>query len=590
MSSEHVERRLAAILAADVAGSCRLIGIDEEGTLAQLKVLRKTLFDPRITDHRGRIVKNTGDGALVEFASVVDAVRCADEIQRGVAEKNTEVPQDKRIELRIGIHVGDIIIEENDIFGDGVNIAVRLEGIAEPGGICISDDTYRQIRGKVDIAFEDMGPQNLKNITEPMRAWRLSTVPNSSALPSLKPSIGTAQPLVLPDKPSIAVLPFQNMSGDPEQEYFADGMVEEIITALSRIRWLFVIARNSSFTYKGRAVDVKQVGRELGVRYVLEGSIRKAAKRVRITGQLIDAVSGAHLWADHFDGPLAEVFELQDNVATSVAGVIEPTLQAAEMRRSVQRPTSDLTAYDLYLRARAEVMSWESLRLLRALDLLGQALEFDPHYASALALAAFCHQNLHVNGWGDDPERKRQQSIDLARQALRVAGDDPCALGDTAFVIGYSERDINPAIALIDRSLELNPSFAIGWLRSGWLRLWAGQTELGIAHFEKSLRLNPLRPAPASIGIAVGHFFAHRLDIAAAMLLLSLEENPSWAPCYRFLASCYAHLGRLDDAKSLVKRLRDITPIVVPSAAHWRIPAQREFYLEGLRLAAEDTK
>ncbi len=298
MSSEHVERRLAAILAADVAGSCRLIGIDEEGTLAQLKALRTTLFDPKVVEHHGRVVKNTGDGALVEFASVVDAVRCADEIQRGVAEQNTDVPQVKRIELRIGIHVGDIIIDENDIFGDGVNIAVRLEGIAEPGGVCISDDAYRQIRGKLDIAFDDMGPQNLKNITEPMRAWRVRIGPSSSPAMLTKPPTETTRPLALPDKPSIAVLPFQNMSGDPEQEYFADGVVEEIITALSHLQWLFVIARNSSFTYKGRSVDVKQIGRELGVRYVLEGSVRKAGNRVRITGQLVDALTRAHLWAN----------------------------------------------------------------------------------------------------------------------------------------------------------------------------------------------------------------------------------------------------------------------------------------------------
>src|SRR5436305_4962792 len=277
MSSEHVERRLAAILAADVAGSCRLIGIDEEAALAQLKALRRTLFDPKITDHHGRIVKNTGDGALVEFASVVDALRCADEIQRGVAEQNADVPQDKRIELRIGIHVGDIIIEENDIFGDAVNIAVRLEGIAEPGGICISDDARRQVRGKVDITFEDLGSQSLKNIAEPMRVWR---VPNSRAVPAVPTRLRVDYAaLTLPDKPSIAVLPFINMSGDPEQEYFADGMVEDIITALSRFKALFVIARNSSFTYKGRAVDVKQIGRELGVRYVLEGSVRRAANR-----------------------------------------------------------------------------------------------------------------------------------------------------------------------------------------------------------------------------------------------------------------------------------------------------------------------
>src|SRR3979490_3102365 len=288
LSREHVERRLAAILAADVAGSCRLIGIDEEGALAQLKALRKTLFDPKISDHRGRIVKNTGDGALVEFGSVVDAVRCAVEIQRGMAEQNIDVPQVKRIEFRVGIHDGDIIFDDNDIFGDGVNIAARLEGIAEPGGVCMSDDAYRQVRGKVEIACDDMGPQPLKNIAEPMRAWRVWLTGETPSPAKTRSPVGHTPARALPDKPSIAVLPFQNMSGDPEQEYFADGIVEDIITALSRFKALFVIARNSSFTFKGKAVDVKQVGRELGVRYVLEGSVRKAANRVRITGQLVD--------------------------------------------------------------------------------------------------------------------------------------------------------------------------------------------------------------------------------------------------------------------------------------------------------------
>src|ERR1700730_13014870 len=314
LSSEHVERRLAAILAADVVGSCRLIGIDEEGTLAQLKALRKTLFDPKITDHRGRIVKNTGEASLVEFASVVDAVRCAVEIQRCMAEQNIDVPQVKRIEFRIGIHVGDIIIEDDDIFGDGVNIAVRLEGIAEPGGVSISDDAHRQIRGKVEITFEDMGSQSLKNIAEPMRAWRVRIGPSSSPAMLRKPPTETAQPLALPDKPSIAVLPFTNMSGDPEQDYFADGMAEEIITGLSRSKSLFVIARTSSFTYKGKAVDIKQVGRELGVRYVLEGSVRKSGNRVRITGQLVDAATGNHIWADRYESTLEDIFDLQDRV------------------------------------------------------------------------------------------------------------------------------------------------------------------------------------------------------------------------------------------------------------------------------------
>ena len=314
-----MERRLTAVLAADVAGYSRLMGRDEEGTLAKLKSFRKALVDPAIAEHRGHIVKTTGDGMLAEFASAVDAARCAIEVQRGMAERNAGVPRELRIEFRIGIHVGDIIIDENDIFGDGVNIAARLEAIAQSGGICISDDAHRHIRGKVDSVFDDMGPQVLKNIAEPMRAWRMQ-IGNAAASTS-DVSAGSSQPLALPDKPSIAVLPFQNLSGDPEQEYFADGMVEDIITALSHFKSLFVIARNSSFTYRGNAVDVKQVGRELGVRYVLEGSVRKVGSRVRITGQLIEAATGGHLWADKFDGALEDVFGLQDQITTSVVGV-----------------------------------------------------------------------------------------------------------------------------------------------------------------------------------------------------------------------------------------------------------------------------
>ena len=349
----RVERRLAAILAADVAGYSRLIEADEEGTLDRLKTLLAEAIDPKIAAHRGRIVKTTGDGLLVEFASVVGALRCAAEMQTALAEVNATLPTDRRIEFRIGINMGDIVVEDGDILGDGVNVAARLESLAEPGGICVSARVQEDAAGRLHLVFEDMGEQALKNIARPVRAYRVLTAARSTFT---RPISGPA----LPDKPSIAVLSFANMSGDPEQEYFADGMVEEIITALSRIRWLFVIARNSSFTYKGQAIDVKQVGRELSVRYVLEGSVRKAGGRVRITAQLIDAQSGAHLWADRFDGSLEDVFELQDKVATSVAGVIEPTLQAAETARSAARSTSDLTAYDLYLRAHA--MVWSSAR------------------------------------------------------------------------------------------------------------------------------------------------------------------------------------------------------------------------------------
>ena len=340
-----------------MVGYSRLAGTDEDRTLARLRALRSDLIDPTIAVHHGRVVKRTGDGILVEFRSVVDAVRCAIEVQNGMIERNAGLPPERRIEFRVGIHLGDIVEEsDGDLMGDGVNIAARLEGLAEPGGVCVSDDAQRQTRGKIDLIFEDMGPQSLKNIVEPMRVWRLR-IDGHPAAPAT-PQVGAAQPLALPDKPSIAVLPFQNMSGDPEQEYFTDGMVEEIITALARIRWLFVIARNSTFTYKGRAVDVKQVGRELGVRYVLEGSVRKGGNRLRITAQLIEAETGAHLWADRFDGSLKDVFELQDQVALSVAGVIEPALQVAEIRRATARPTSDLTAYDLYLRSIELARAW----------------------------------------------------------------------------------------------------------------------------------------------------------------------------------------------------------------------------------------
>ena len=572
-------RRLAAILAADVAGYSRLMGADEEGTLAALKAIRRELGDPKVKEHRGRIVKTTGDGLLIEFASVIDAVRCAVEVQRGMAERNAEVPEARRIEFRIGINLGDIIRDGRDIFGDGVNIAARLEALSEPGGICVSGIVHDQVRDKLDVAFEDMGERQVKNISRPVHVWRRRL--------GAKPVIPASTPLPLPDKPSIAVLPFANMSGDPEQEYFADGMVEEIITALSRIRWLFVIARNSSFTYKGQAVDVKQVGRELGVRYVLEGSVRKAGDRVRITGQLIDAATGVHLWADRFDGSLKDVFELQDRVASSVAGVIEPTLQAAEIRRAAERPTSDPTTYDLYLRALPLWSTYEKDRIIRALDLLGQAIERAPHYGPALALAAQCYNVLAVSGWTDDSEASHRKAIDLARQALRWAPDDPDALANAGFVLGVLGEDIDLAIASIDRSLALNPSFARGWAWSAVLRNVAGQPDIAIEHFNRSLRLSPRdRMGTFSIPLGTSYFLKRQFDDAASILLASVQEAPTFAVAYRLLASCYAHMGRLDDAREIVRRLREITPVVVPHVIPNRTPEHRELLLSGLRLAA----
>jgi TolB-like protein len=375
------------------------------------------------------------------------------------------------------------------------------------------------------------------------------------------------------------------MSGDPEQDYFADGMVEEIITALSRIRWLFVIARNSSFTYKGQSVDVKQVGRELGVRYVLEGSVRKAGGRVRITAQLIDAPSGTHLWADRFDGSLEDVFELQDRVALSVAGIIEPALQAAEMRRSAARPTTDLTAYDLYLRALAVFYPITKERMLEALGLLEQAIAIDRHYGPALSWAAICHRHLVAEGWAETPEINRRKAVDFARQALQVAENDPGVLANAALVLMHFGEDIGAMIGLIDRALALNPSSARGWFLSGQIRLWAGQPDLAIEHVETSLRLSPRERVGSPLTImGVAHFFKRRFDEAAPKLHMAMQDHPGAPGAYRCLAACYAHMGRLDEAHAIVARLRAITPEVVPSVIPYQNPEHRELFLSGLRL------
>ena len=576
-------RRLTAILAADVAGYSRLMGADEEGTHERLKAHLREVIEPKINEHRGRIVKNTGDGFLAEFASVVDAVRCAVEIQRGMAEREPEVREERRIRFRIGINLGDVIVEEHDIFGDGVNVAARLEGLAEPGGICVSGIARDQVLDRLALVFEDMGEQQVKNIVRPLRVYRARDLDAGKAPPR------AAQELCLPDKASIAVLPFANLSEDPEQEYFADGMVEEITTALARIRWLSVMARNSSFTYKGRAVDVKQVGRELGVCYVLEGSVRKAGARVRLTAQLINAATGAHLWADHFDGSLENVFQFQDEVASSVAGIIEPALQAAETACSARRPIQDLTAYDLYLRASAMVLS--SARQTReALRLMEQAIARDPHYGPALAWAAFCCFRLLLHDRSDDREADRLKGADFARRALEVAGDDPGVLANAAEALAYFGEDIGAMMALVDRALALNPNFARGWHVSGVLRTWAGQPDIAIEHAEVSRRLSPrARMFPSLLIIGAAHFIARRFDEAVPKLLLAIQDNPGFPEPYRYLAACYVHMGRLEDAREVVARLRTITPLVRPDASYLRNPEHRELFLSGLRLAAGET-
>jgi len=596
LSGERVERRLAAILAADVAGYSRLMGRDEAGTLARLKALRRELIDPMVAEHKGRIVKTTGDGLLIEFPSVVEAVACAITVQSGMGSRNAATPEDRRIEFRVGINSGDIIVEDGDIHGDGVNIAARLEGVAEPGGICVSAIVHDQVRDRLDCVFEDLGEQSLKNIVRPVRVYRIGPEIGPRAFRPLSgvDATGTAavQPaaLSLPDKPSIAVLPFQNMSGDPEQEYFVDGMVEEIITALSRIRWLFVIARNSTFTYKGRPIEVKEIGRELGVRYILEGSVRKGGSRVRITAQLIDAETGAHLWADRFDGLIEDVFELQDKIALSVAGVIEPALQAAEMRRSAARPTTDLTAYDLYLRALAVFYPITKERVIEALRLFEEAIAIDPHYGPALSWAAMCHREIATSGWAEAPETSWRKGSALARQAVQAAENDPRVLVNAALVLAHFGddigEDIGAMIGLIDRALALNPSFARGWNVSGILRNIAGEHDLAIEHIGIALRLSPReRIGTPLVVLGMAYFLKRQFDEAASKLLLAVQDNPGHPGTYRCLAACYAHMGRLDEAHEIVTRLRAITPIIVPSDVPYRNVEYRELLLSGLRLA-----
>jgi adenylate cyclase len=582
MAEQRVERRLADILAGDVAGYSRLMGADEEGTLLRLNTHRREFLEPKIADHRGRIVKRTGDGVLIEFASAVDATRCAIEIQRGMAERNAPVPQDKRIELRIGIHVGDVIIEDSDIFADGVNIAARLESIAQPGGICISDDAYRQVRGKLDANFQDAGEHELKNIARPVRVYQLQQSDRTTEAPVL----------ALPDKPSIAVLPFQNMSGDPEQEYFADGIVDEIITALSRFRSLFVIARNSTFTYKGRPVDVKQVGRELGVRYVLEGGVRKAANRVRIIGQLVDAATGTHIWADRFEGALEDIFDLQDQVTGKVVGAIAPKLEQAEIERAQRKPTESLDAYDHYLRGIANLYQQTNKEAIdEALQLFKRAIEFDPAFAPAYGYAAWCYTQRKTQGWPTDRVRDTAEAERLARRAIELSKGDAVALSSAGWVLAFLVGDLDAGIGPVDRALQLNPNLAMAWYVSGWLRVWGGKPSVGIEHFAHAMRLSPLDPiiAYAQAGTAHAHFFAGRYDEASSWARMPLRELPDFLPALRIAAVSDAAAGRLDSAERTMTRMRQVDPTrrisnLADVLGPYR-PEEFAKYIEGVRKA-----
>jgi len=483
----RVGRRLAAIVAADVAGYSRLMGLDEVGTATALREHRK-ITDALVGKHGGRLVKSTGDGVLLEFPSVVDAVECAVAVQALMYERNQGVPDNRRMLFRIGINLGDILIEGDDILGDGVNIAARLEGIAEPGGICVSSSAYEQVRGKVAVEFADLGEQTLKNIAQPVRAYAVG--PKGGARNLLSRS--TALPL--PDKPSIAVLPFQNMSGDPEQEYFADGMVEDIITELSRFKGLFVIARNSSFTYKGRSVDIKQVGGELGVRYVLEGSVRKSGQRVRITGQLIEAATGAHLWADKFEGPLQDSFELQDKITVSVVGAIAPRLIEAEVDRAKRKPPESWDAYDYYLRGIALYAQRTIETNDQALPLFRKAIQLHPEFGLAYMRAAACLFQRPQHGGPPLTEEERREIMQFNDRALALEPGDAFVVAWASLFIAFLDGDIERGSDYVDRALAINPNLSNAWNARGWISLSIGEVseaERGLEAFNRSIRLNP---------------------------------------------------------------------------------------------------
>ena len=592
MPLDRPTRKLAAVLAADVAGYSRLMGADEEGTYARLKGHLRELIEPKIGEHRGRIVKTTGDGLLAEFASIVDAVGCAFEVQRGMAERNAGASAGERIDFRLGVNVGEVIVEGGDIYGDGVNVAARLEGLAEPGGVCVSANVYEQIRDKLDVAFQDIGEQTAKNIARPVRAYRArldlgTAVPSDAEAPVS--AMRERAALAKPDKPSLAVLPFANMSGDPEQEYFADGITEDIITALSRMRSFFVIARNSTFTYKGRALAAKQIGRELGVRYILEGSVRKAGARLRITGQLIDAETDVQVWADRYDGVVEDVFDLQDRIAESVAAAIEPRLQRAEIERARRKHPDNLGAYDRYLRALANFYLAGRDDLARTLSYLKETIRLYPDYAPAYALAAGCCVHRVNEGWAEDDEHDRAEGARLARAAVERDRDDPTVLWMAGHALGYLAQEWETAVALLDRSLALNPNSASAHSFSGWGRCYFGDYETAIQHFQVAMRLSPVNRMSFLYlsGLAAALCFSGRTEEAAEWAAKAVQEGPKWTTGYRVLASSLAQLGRVDEAKAVMQRLLALEPnyVLAMTVRVYRPSPAIERYLEGLRMA-----
>jgi len=574
------QRHLAAILACDVVGYSRLTERDERGTLERLKIYRKDLLEPLVSGHHGRIVKLTGDGMLCEFASVVNAVTSAMAIQQALAEHEAETPEEERIRFRIGVNLGDVVCEEDgDLYGDGVNIAARLESIADPGTVIVSGTAYDHLQGKLDFGFTPLGELRLKNIERPVRAYRVETDASASV----------AAPPPLPEKPSIAVLPFTNMSGDPDQEYFADGLVEDIITGLSRVNSFFVIARNSSFTYKGRAVDLRQVGRELGVRYVLEGSIRRAGSRVRISGQLVDAISGHHVWTDRFEGDLSDIFDLQDKVTESVVGAVEPSIRLEQIKQARMKPTDYMSAYDLYLRALPRFYSMTREGFADVRRLTNEALSIDPGFNLAKGLGAYI-RSVSVSQCWHEPDDVRV-AVRMAREVLAEARDDPTSLRFAAQVLAYSAKDYEMALGTIERSLLLNPNSAQGHTSSGWVNAHSSRPLVAIEHFHRAMRLSPVDPEKgiALSGIGMSYLMLERYDEALAWGERALYEMPNYGSSHRVVIMALVKLNRLVEAQAAARRLMEAFPTFTLTLQRqinpWRDKVFAERYVEALGIA-----